>query len=634
MWGVIESWFEPVRPSQPYLRADYVLLLLILAVGTWIRFWHLDNVGLHGDEDIMGLAVRGLLELGSPILPSGMYYPRALAHTYLMAGSVWLFGDNEWALRLPSAIVGSLCGLLAFFLGKRFLEPKPNLAFVAVMTFLPAMIDISLTARMYVFYVASLMVFAIFIFRWERTGSAAPFVLACLAWLLAMHFQPLSVFAAPLFLFPGLANRSWKQLLAGTLAVISAGVIADVLTRLASRNYPEDAERLELVEETPLSPLGLVFQGHFRLAIAIAVAVALAVLLLGTIRNERWRSMLPATGLLALGAAACALLHYHIGAMTLLFGTILWVRAGAGMNSRLSIIVAAIGLIALIQFFLLQDTGEFPGRKIIGAFVGTPSIWPTLLFAGNSVAGAAMFIVAFGLAATRLAQDRSIPVHFLFFAIAVWAPLVAIGYFKWYPAPRYLIGALSFFLLSVVAGATYILRISRWIERLPARRVLVPAVCVTLVGAMINPTVAWQAARNDYRDHPDHRGAAEFVRGLKLEPADIVIAEDSISQTYYLGNVDYRLQDLAGAGNYSVLRDGSLYDQYTGAAVIGSQQELETVMDQNTGVDIYIISNAQVSDDLLRRNRGSGIAKVLESERMDIIYWGRDDMTTVWKVRR
>ena len=524
MWGVIESWFEPVRPSQPYRRTDYVLLLLILAVGTWIRFWHLDNVGLHGDEDIMGLAVRGLLEQGSPILPSGMYYPRALAHTYLLAGSVLLFGDNEWALRLPSAVVGSLCGLLAFFLGKRFLEPKSNLAFVAVMTFLPAMIDISLTARMYVFYVASLMVFAIFIFRWERTGSATPFVLAYLVWLMAMHLQPLSVFAAPLFLFPGLANRSWKQLLAGTLAVISAGVIADVLTRLASQNYPDDAERLELADESQLNPLELVFQGHFRLAIAVAVAVALAVLLLGTVRNERWRSMLPATLLLAIGAAACVLLQYHVGGIALLLGLILWVRAGARLKLRLPIIVAAIGLMALAQFFLLQDTGEFPGRKIIGAFVGTPSIWPTLLFAGNSIAGAAIFLVAFGLAATRLAQGRSVPVYFLFFAIAVWAPLVAIGYFKWYPAPRYLIGALPFFLLSVLAGATYVLRSSRWIGRLQARPTLVTTICILLVVAIVNPAAAWQAARNDYRDHPDHKGAAQFVQSLNPGSADIVFA--------------------------------------------------------------------------------------------------------------
>ncbi len=143
MLGLIENWFHPVRASQDYQRQDYFLLFLIVAVGTWLRFWHLGNVGLHGDEDIMALAARGIVEQGSPILPSGMYYERVLLHSYVLAWSTMLFGDNEWALRLPSAIVGSLCGLLAFFMGRRFLDPKPSIALVAVMTFLPAMIDVA-----------------------------------------------------------------------------------------------------------------------------------------------------------------------------------------------------------------------------------------------------------------------------------------------------------------------------------------------------------------------------------------------------------------------------------------------------------------------------------------------------------
>ena len=73
----IESWFEPVHVSQAYTRADYALLLSILVAGTWLRFWHLGNVGLHGDEDIMGLAARGVVAHGLPILPSDMLYLRA-----------------------------------------------------------------------------------------------------------------------------------------------------------------------------------------------------------------------------------------------------------------------------------------------------------------------------------------------------------------------------------------------------------------------------------------------------------------------------------------------------------------------------------------------------------------------------
>jgi 4-amino-4-deoxy-L-arabinose transferase-like glycosyltransferase len=140
MLQFVDRWFEPVEPSQAYDRRHFIALLLLLAAGTWLRFWHLDNVGLHGDEDIMGLAARGIVASGIPVLPSGMEYWRAPLHTYLLAGSTVFFGDTEWALRLPSAVVGSTCGLLAFFVGRRFLGPLPNLAFAATVILHPAMI--------------------------------------------------------------------------------------------------------------------------------------------------------------------------------------------------------------------------------------------------------------------------------------------------------------------------------------------------------------------------------------------------------------------------------------------------------------------------------------------------------------
>jgi hypothetical protein len=155
-----------------------------------------------------------------------------------------------------------------------------------------------------------------------------------------------------------------------------------------------------------------------------------------------------------------------------------------------------------------------------------------------------------------------------------------------------------------------------------------------LVAATINPASAWQAAKNDYRDHPDHKGAAEFIQNLPSGVADVLIAEDSISQTYYLGKVDYRLQSIEGAKNHAVLTNGVLYDQYTNAPVIGSGRQLEEVLDRASGADVYVISNAQVSKSTQRRNRGNGIAEMLESDRLEVAYVGRDRETIVWKLRQ
>jgi hypothetical protein len=356
-------------------------------------------------------------------------------------------------------------------------------------------------------------------------------------------------------------------------------------------------------------------------------------MIVGTFRMERWKKALPALLLLAIGAAAGMTLNYHLGAIALLFGAILWLRAGLQNLSRLLIVGALIGVMALVQLYILQGTGEFPGRTLIGAFVGTPSIWPVLRFADFSPIGIAVLVVSLAFVVHRLIQGHRIPVHYLFFAMAVWVPLFAIGLLKWNVAERYTMGALPFFLLALVASVMYVMANWSWSARLRHNSVATAAIGIVFVGAIINPAAAWQASKNDYRDHPDHKGAAEFIRHLNPGPHDIVIAEDSIVHTYYLGKVDYRLQSVEGARNHSIQINGQLYGQYTNTPVIGSGAEFEKILERQSANDAFVISTAQVSEGLKRRNRADGIAEVLASERLEAFYKGRDGETTVWRQR-
>jgi hypothetical protein len=290
---------------------------------------------------------------------------------------------------------------------------------------------------------------------------------------------------------------------------------------------------------------------------------------------------------------------------------------------------------ALAQVYILQGSGEFPGRKIIGALVGTPSVWPTLRVLEFSPIAAGVLLAGLAFAAFRLAHGHRVPVYFLYFGLAVWAPLVSIGLFKWHTATRYQLGLLPFLLLSAVAAAMYVVQRTGWGARTRRNVAAVAAGgSILVVVAAINPAAAWQAAQNSHVDHPDHSGAAAFMKRLSPSLTDIVIAEDPIVQTYYLGRVHYRLQSTAGARRHSVLKDGVLYDQYTGVPVIGSGLDLENLLARSADRNVYLISSAQVSDSLMRRNRGNGIAEVLESDRLEIIYVGRDRATTIWKVRR
>ncbi len=59
---------------------------------------------------------------------------------------------------------------------------------------------------------------------------------------------------------------------------------------------------------------------------------------------------------------------------------------------------------------------------------------------------------------------------------------------------------------------------------------------------MVNPVAFGNIVHTGYKTHPDHKGAAAFIMQQRLGPNDIIVAEDVLQQTYYLGHVDYWLQ--------------------------------------------------------------------------------------------
>ena len=109
------------------------LLLLVLALGLFIRLIFLGQIpsGFTPDEASQGYAAYSLLKTGKD--EWGIPYPvtsfrafadyRAPLQTYLIVTSVAVFGLNEFAVRLPSAIFGTL-SILAIYLLTNFLYPK------------------------------------------------------------------------------------------------------------------------------------------------------------------------------------------------------------------------------------------------------------------------------------------------------------------------------------------------------------------------------------------------------------------------------------------------------------------------------------------------------------------------------
>jgi hypothetical protein len=605
-------------------------VLAIVLGAAWVRFWGLGGWGLEGDEDTMALPAAHILRHGTSYLPSGMFYARGIAQLYMMAGSMFAFGESEWAMRLPSVICGLLVVALAYVYGRRFLAPVWNIAFVAAIAFLPASIADSQEARMYIFMLAALIGYSILVFEWERTDRIGNLIAAVAVMIIGIQFHTLSVFGAFIVFFPGLLHGDRRKLFAGAAAFAAILLGYALISHWVSSFYPPRPQMhgLEKVvsernwgfdklrESVPL----LVITACGAAAIAAYVARRVPV---------RWIAVL--CGVLLFAGLACLLvLYYHLGCMLLVAGGILAYRCGNNIGRRLGLLVAVCAILAVAQFADLHASGV-SSRKVVGLMMGLPSVWSFINLGAYSPA--ASLIVAIGLVGSlwRLLVGRKVSDIWLFFMLSVWLPLLGLGLFTWYPEPRYTEFALPPLLLCGFAC-------------LPGARLSVPskiagvsalwpalAACVVCI-FFVNPFGVAQVVNAGYTIHPDHKGAADFMKSLQLAPNDIVLAEDVIEQTYYLGHVDYWLIGPEVANDFVEESHGRLLDIYTHTPVIDTDEALRALINRPDRGAIYIIGSGENQEDGRRYMRGLSLSEMLKSGPFKHIYLGRDKLTEILKV--
>jgi 4-amino-4-deoxy-L-arabinose transferase-like glycosyltransferase len=605
-------------------------LLALLVLAAIVRLWGLGSYGLHKpDEDTTALPAVHILLDGTPRFPSGMLYTRAMVQSYLIAASAMSFGQTEWALRLPSVLCGLLLVVLAYIVGRRFLEPGWNIVFVAVIAFLPGMIADSQEVRMYIFLLASLAAYTAFIFKWERTDRTAYLVAAVGTMLLGIQFHQLAIFGSLVIFFPGLAQGDTKKLQRAAIAYLPIALYF-VYVRWTPSPYPlpiDYAPGIPMLGQAPAT-LGLRFQPIISGA-AVLVGGLIAWLLARHV--TRARSAVTVGALLLIGFVALAGLHYHIAVLCLLLGVILARRNGKVRWTGLAALGAAVLAVAVIQVLMLHGAGAGSLRKIIGILSGRPSIWPYLVAAGYSPVATAITIVALGAAILRLARRQPVPDFWLFFLLGVWAPLFALGCTGWYFPPRYTEFVLLPLFLTSVAAAQRLVAMSA-VTMSPRQAKLGASIAWAICAvAIVNP-IAMARAVNPGASFPDHRGAAAYMRSIKLGPKDVVLAEEVLLQTYYLGHVDYWLVNRNVAASFVELWQGRIVDQYTHTPVIGSGAELRALLDKPDRGAIYVIGSGESQEDGRRFMRGDEIFELLQSDEFKVVYVARDKLTKVWKV--
>lgn len=232
-------------------------------------------------------------------------------------------------------------------------------------------------------------------------------------------------------------------------------------------------------------------------------------------------------------------------------------------------------------------------------------------------------------------RGYAIPDHILLVLIGVWAPIFLIGFFDDHIPLRYVVGFVPLFILAVFAGLHAI--VNQYLQLLTKKPLLTPVILLPVLLALIRPSELWYNVNAEYSDFShlggddrgaDHKGAADFIKSVKLEPTDIVIAEDIIQQTYYLGKVDYYLKSFS---RFTYTTGGVYADIYTGTPHIGNATMLQEVIDRKDRGAIYVIGSAETSGDP-NYYLGSAMLRVLERSDPEVVYEGRDGKTKVLRI--
>lgn len=629
----LSDLFRITAPMERDLLAHRAMLLVIVSVGAWVRFWGLGNVGLHGDEETMAMAVMSIVREGVPILPSGMFYPRGMTELYLMAGSVQLFGESEWAFRFPSALCGVLVIWLAWLAGRRFLRPYWNLAFAASVALLPTMIVYSQTARMYIFLLAAVAACMVCVFAWERSGRVGWLICAVAALIIGIELQALAVTTVLLFLMPGILQGDLRKLLYGSAAAAVVMISYLLINAWVDLHYPVPPPEYAADLGAPMwdrSRAPKAFAMTFEIALWTAgLAIAFFAVHLSRVVPQR-TAAISVVALLLVGLLLQLKLQYHVAGILFIAATVIARRfGGPRVWRRLSIFALGSGMLALIHFSLLAAT---PGslKKVIGALVGQPSIWPYFrILALADVAGLlAAAAVAWSL--WGLMKRRRVTDFVLLGVLGVWVPMFTIGFFLWSMPPRYTVASLLPMMLCAFAFAQ---KAADWLQlkmSVRTERPLQIAAATLTTALVVNPMAMAATVNSGYESHPDHKGAAEFMRAQHIVDTDVIIAEDVLQQTYYLGHVDYWLMSRQHARRYVERVNGRIRDFYTGSGVISSAAMLQDLLRQERGHRVFVIGSGENQSDNRKGMRGDMDA-VLHSKQFEVVYEGRDGLTQVWR---
>lgn len=568
-------------PAPMKGKATALLVAAILLSAAVLRLSNLGTPPINEDEAYHAVVASTWAETGSPVPPSGIPYIRGLPLIVLDVLALRAFPSHlEFAVRLPTALLGVLNVWLVFLLARRSQATPAALLLAALYAVAGWTVYLGTLARMYeVLATASLLAMLTLqplVHRpsWGRAG-----VFMVVVWV-AIACHGLGVF---LLILPVLAlvTGPHRRPLALPVMLTSALTLAfyfiyppamRALLRPPGPALDTGGSTPEVLLLPDLEWQRQVFDQAGVVWVIVIVALAGALALLGR-RTDRslWLAAMPwLVGIMVLGAAGFIMLAAMVAAMAVAHSLadadverarrVRWTMVAA-----LGCVVGAWTVIATVA--ALADGGAVLSRMV--RIIKDASIYPAphwkvlppLLLNPDTI----VWVYAFGavalwfgaavLAGRRLPGDRPLLAMKLMLLIAAVAAFSLV--YKKSLAPRYVYFLFPVALLAMgeVVGILLV-GTSRWARGMVVALALVLVVAVELPASVglvpdaaghrrYREPVAWlpdHGTRENLvgvrvRDALDYRSAGAFIRSQQAA-GDLVLADASHQMLVYLERID------------------------------------------------------------------------------------------------
>ncbi len=295
-----------------------VALGALLALAAWLRWQYVQSISLYVDEFTTLWAARRTLELGAPVMPSGVLYTRGLLATYVTALTGAIGGLDYTTGRLPSVLFGLATIGVIFAAGRREWNSRVGWLAALGLALLPEAIVWSGRARFYAqlqFFVLLTLWAAFWAMEegrgargevegmrnrvsWRNSVSGRQFVFAGL-FLLALFSQEETVLLYPPIVIAMVVWHGWRYLLRRDVWPAQAIIMAGMALRFAVEIVGQpgffetiQAERpyvgliLDVAAAWPAYASLLVAPDRLAFTLAGLLAVAVA---LGALGRGGWR---------------------------------------------------------------------------------------------------------------------------------------------------------------------------------------------------------------------------------------------------------------------------------------------------------------------------------------------------------